>query len=109
MNGCSVCGNQYRVGHICSLRDDQIVCEECCSGCTFRKAWRCTHRSESLQIEEEIKMLTRRIEFLEKKAFYAYDRGWVNTADNYIFEAKEARRQKRALEEKRNENRKQEV
>lgn len=107
MNGCSVCGNQYRVGHICSLADDKIVCEECCSGCTFRTAWRCSHSSEQAQIENEIEKLKRRIEFLEKKAFYAYDKGWVNTADNYVWEAKEAMRQKRALEEKRNENRKQ--
>ncbi len=102
---CVVCGSQYRVGHICSARSDEVVCEECCSKCEHRKGWRCTHQSERLKNEEEIKKLKTRIEYLEKKAFYAYDRGWANTADNYIWEAKELRRQKRALEEKQNEHR----
>ena len=102
---CAMCGRDgYRIGHICSMKDDAIVCEECCSNCTFRRGYHCGHRSENLQIEEEIKKLKTQIEFLEKKAFNAYNRGWVRTADNYIWEAKELRRQKRALEEKRNEH-----
>lgn len=107
---CVICGDSgYRVGHICSMRNEAVVCEECCSKCEYRKDYRCMHKSESLRTEEDIKRLGARISFLEIKAFHYFEKGWVKTGDNLLYKAKDLRIKKRGLEEELYENREQNI
>lgn len=98
---CVVCGtNKYKVGHVCSMRNDKIVCEACCSKCEHRKGWLCMHRDEKLEIQNKIEKASKRIKFLESQAAYQYRRGWTKAGDNTGYKIQDLKRtRKRLMEE----------
>lgn len=97
---CVVCGaKRYRVGHVCSMRNDRIVCEECCSRCEHRKGWLCMHRDEKHEIQSKIDKITKRIAYKQSRASYQYQRGWIQAGDNTSYEIQELKRKKKKLME----------
>jgi predicted Fe-S protein YdhL (DUF1289 family) len=97
---CVVCGaKRYRVGRVCSMRNDRIVCEECCSKCEHRKGWLCMHRDEKLAIQSKIEKATKRINYLESQAAYQYQRGWTKAGDNTGYKIQDLKRTRKKLME----------